>query len=163
MGSKILIAEDEEIISRELKTLLEQAGYQAVLAEDFQGLLPQIQREQPDLVLLDVNLPGCSGFDICAQIREHAAGTPVTSGNIGTGYRITTGGKTYIAVKKGDTNGDGNVNILDSVVILNAIKGERTLENEYKSAACTKNNSEFNVTDVVLLLNYIKGETSLGV
>ncbi len=93
----------------------------------------------------------------------NAAGTPVTSGNIGTGYRITTGGKTYIAVKKGDTNGDGNVNILDSVVILNAIKGERTLENEYKSAACTKNNSEFNVTDVVLLLNYIKGETSLGV
>ena len=77
MGSKILIAEDEEIISRELKTLLGQAGYQAVLAEDFQGLLPQIQREQPDLVLLDVNLPGCSGFDICAQIQEHAAGIPV--------------------------------------------------------------------------------------
>lgn len=76
MGSKILIAEDEEIISRELKTLLEQAGYQAVLAEDFQGLLPQIQREQPDLVLLDVNLPGCSGFDICTQIREQAE-TPV--------------------------------------------------------------------------------------
>ena len=39
MGNKILIAEDEEIISRELKTLLGQAGYQAVLAEDFQGLL----------------------------------------------------------------------------------------------------------------------------
>ena len=77
MGSKFLIAEDEEIISRELKTLLGQAGYQAVLAEDFQGLLPQIQREQPDLVLLDVNLPGCSGFDICAQIQEHAAGIPV--------------------------------------------------------------------------------------
>lgn len=76
MGSKILIAEDEEVIRQELKTLFEQAGYQAVLAEDFQGLLPQVQREQPDLVLLDVNLPGCCGFELCAHIREQLE-TPV--------------------------------------------------------------------------------------
>lgn len=76
MGSKILIAEDEEVVSRELKLLLEQAGYQAIVAGDFQGILPQVQREQPDLVLLDVNLPGCCGFDICTQIREQE-NTPV--------------------------------------------------------------------------------------
>lgn len=72
MGSKILIAEDEEVVSRELKLLLEQAGYQAIVAGDFQGILPQVLREQPDLVLLDVNLPGCCGFGICTQIREQA-------------------------------------------------------------------------------------------
>lgn len=70
MNGKILIVEDEPVISRELQALLEQAGYQAAAVNEFEDILSQVQKEQPDLVLLDVNLPGCSGFDICMQIRE---------------------------------------------------------------------------------------------
>lgn len=70
LNGKILIVEDEPVISRELQALLEQAGYQAAAVNEFEDILSQVQKEQPDLVLLDVNLPGCSGFDICMQIRE---------------------------------------------------------------------------------------------
>ena len=42
-------------------------------------------------------------------------------------------GETYEIVVKGDTNGDGNVSITDAILLLNALKGERTLENEYNA------------------------------
>ena len=70
MRTRILIIEDETIIRRELKILLENALYEAAVLTDFQDIMPQIRQEEPDLILLDINLPGCSGFDICTQIRE---------------------------------------------------------------------------------------------
>lgn len=70
MADKIYIIEDESTIRRELKTLLENAMYHVMAPENFIGLIPQILNEQPDLILLDVNLPDCSGFDICLQLRE---------------------------------------------------------------------------------------------
>ena len=100
-----------------------------------------------------------SGHNI--SIKDNA-GNDVSGGNLGTGYKVTIDDITYSIVKKGDTNGDGNVSILDAVLVLNAVKGNKTLENEYKEAASVKNNDTFNVTDVVLLLNYIKGEANLN-
>lgn len=88
-------------------------------------------------------------------------GKKVESGNLGTGYTVTIGDKNFKIVKKGDTTGDGNVNILDTVLILNAIKGTKKLENEFKEAACMKNVEEFNILDVVYMLNYIKGSTNV--
>lgn len=70
MNDKILIIEDEAVVRRELKVLLEHAGYQTAVPEQFTHILSEVQREKPDLILLDVNLPGCSGFDLCMQIRE---------------------------------------------------------------------------------------------
>lgn len=70
MRTKILIIEDETVIRRELKILLENALYEAAALTDFHDIIPQIRQEEPDLILLDINLPGCSGFDICTQIRE---------------------------------------------------------------------------------------------
>ena len=67
---RIFVVEDEELIRRELKVLLENASYQVVLAESFEKVPEQVYAFQPDLVLLDVNLPGVSGFDICTRIRE---------------------------------------------------------------------------------------------
>lgn len=66
----IYIVEDEPIIRRELKVLLENAMYQVSAAEQFDLISEQVKMAKPDLVLLDVNLPGVSGFDICTQIRE---------------------------------------------------------------------------------------------
>jgi len=86
----------------------------------------------------------------------------ITSGILGTGYKITIKDETYTIVKKGDVNGDGKVAITDVVILLNAIKGISTLENEYKEAACVKNNTDFNITDVVSLLNHIKEDIYLS-
>lgn len=65
----IFIAEDEGIIRRELKILLENSMYQVTAAEDFENLPELIKKADPDLILLDVNLPGISGFEVCTQIR----------------------------------------------------------------------------------------------
>ena len=66
----IFIIEDEPLIRRELKILLENAMYQVTAADSFENITEQIKTNLPDLVLMDVNLPGISGFDICTQIRE---------------------------------------------------------------------------------------------
>ena len=63
MAAKILIIEDEAVIRRELKILLENAMYEAAVLTEFHNILPQIAEQSPDLILLDINLPGCSGFD----------------------------------------------------------------------------------------------------
>lgn len=68
--AKILIVEDEAVVCRELKVLLENAMYEVAAVTDFDNIVPQIAEAAPDLVLLDVNLPGCSGYDICTQLRE---------------------------------------------------------------------------------------------
>lgn len=65
----IFVVEDEGTIRQELKVLLENALYQVTAPETFENIAAQVKAERPDLVLLDVNLPGISGFDICMQIR----------------------------------------------------------------------------------------------
>ncbi len=76
MAAKILIIEDEAVIRRELKILLENAMYEVAVLTEFHHILPQIAEQSPDLILLDINLPGCSGFDLCTQIRGEM-GVPV--------------------------------------------------------------------------------------
>lgn len=65
----IFVVEDERTIRQELKVLLENAMYQVTAPDTFEKIADQVKEESPDLVLLDVNLPGISGFDICMQIR----------------------------------------------------------------------------------------------
>ena len=65
----IFVVEDEPVIRRELKILLENAMYQVTAPETFDAVSRKIQEARPDLVLLDVNLPGVSGFDVCTQLR----------------------------------------------------------------------------------------------
>lgn len=71
MSKIVLIADDEPNIIISLEFLLEQAGYQVLVAHDGQEALETIKRQTPDLVLLDVMLPRLSGFDVCQKIREN--------------------------------------------------------------------------------------------
>ena len=66
----IFVAEDEKTIRRELTILLENAMYQVTAPENFENIPDQITEASPDLILLDVNLPGMSGFDICTMLRQ---------------------------------------------------------------------------------------------
>lgn len=65
----ILIVEDESAIRQELRLLLENALYRVTALDDFTNVPEQVLSCGPDLVLLDLNLPGESGFDICTRIR----------------------------------------------------------------------------------------------
>ena len=67
---KIMIIEDDQAIREELALLLENEGYTPIVGEDFSTILEQAGRECPDLVLLDVGLPGRDGFSLCANLRK---------------------------------------------------------------------------------------------
>ena len=68
--NKILIIEDEKLIQEELETLLSNAGFTVMCVTDFENTLPQSKAEIPDLILLDINLPGKNGYSLCASIRQ---------------------------------------------------------------------------------------------
>lgn len=69
MKQKILIVEDEPLIRNELKNLLQSNGYETAAPEELFDVIHQIKVEQPHLILLDIKLPGTSGFSLCTQIR----------------------------------------------------------------------------------------------
>lgn len=76
MTPKILVVEDDPGVSTMVGIILADAGYDSVTCDTGTDALATFLAESPDLVLLDVMLPGMSGIDVCRQIRE-AAGTPI--------------------------------------------------------------------------------------
>lgn len=70
MGYKILIADDEAEIRNVLHLYLEIDGYEVVEAENGLEALEKIRREQPDLVILDIMMPGLDGYRVLRNIRE---------------------------------------------------------------------------------------------
>lgn len=67
---KILIIEDDRNLLKELMEFLENRGYEALSVENFLKASEKVLEIKPDLVILDINLPGISGFDICREIKE---------------------------------------------------------------------------------------------
>lgn len=70
MTKKIFVVDDEPQILKVLKAYLEKAGYQVVTASEGNQALPIFQREKPDFLILDLNLPGMDGLDICKAVRR---------------------------------------------------------------------------------------------
>ena len=73
---KIMIVEDDPVIREELALLLENEGYRALPVEQFADVVGEARRAEPDLVLLDLGLPGQDGFSLCAALRR-SIGVPV--------------------------------------------------------------------------------------
>src|SRR2546430_16487488 len=73
---KILIIEDEATIAQVLRLYLEQATYTVLTASDGISGLELHAREHPDLVILDLMLPGIDGMEVCRRIRSWAS-TPI--------------------------------------------------------------------------------------
>lgn len=67
---KILIIEDDRNLLNELREFLENKGYEVASVENFLKASEIALEMRPDLVILDINLPGISGFDICREIKE---------------------------------------------------------------------------------------------
>ena len=76
MSKKILVVDDEPQIVKALKAYLENASYKVVTAADGKAALTAFSREKPDFVILDLNLPGMDGLDVCKAIR-HDSNVPI--------------------------------------------------------------------------------------
>jgi putative two-component system response regulator len=68
---KVLVIDDHEPTRDGLRALLEQAGYTVSTASDGSDGLLLFKGDSPDLVLLDVKMPGISGVDVCAELKAH--------------------------------------------------------------------------------------------
>lgn len=70
VGQKILVVEDDSEIKEVIRLYLEKNGYRVVQAGDGLEAVRLVGEEQPDLIILDVLLPGKNGFEVCQEIRE---------------------------------------------------------------------------------------------
>ena len=77
MGKKVLIVEDEQSIVDILSFNLTKEGYDTLEALDGPTGLQLALEQNPDLVLLDLMLPGMSGFDVCREIRQAGSLVPI--------------------------------------------------------------------------------------
>jgi DNA-binding response OmpR family regulator len=73
MEKKILVIEDDPATSRLVDYSLRHEGYQVIIAFDGLEGIRKAVREAPDLIILDVMLPGMDGFEICHRLRAEAA------------------------------------------------------------------------------------------
>ncbi len=69
-GSVILLVDDEDQLRRVMRDLLERQGYTVLEAADGAEALAEVDRGNPDLVILDLNLPGVDGYTVLAQLRS---------------------------------------------------------------------------------------------
>ena len=77
MGKTILIVEDEQNIVDILSFNLGREGYDTLEAYDGPTGLQLALEQNPDLILLDLMLPGMNGFDVCRKVRESGSSTPI--------------------------------------------------------------------------------------
>ncbi|PKO07412.1 MAG: DNA-binding response regulator [Chloroflexi bacterium HGW-Chloroflexi-3] len=76
MVEKILIVEDEISLQETLAYNLKKQGYDVVIAGDGPSALESVRSSKPDLILLDIMLPGMDGFEVCRKLRSEVS-TPV--------------------------------------------------------------------------------------
>lgn len=69
MAKQILIVDDEPNVVIPIQFLLEQSGYGVIIAENGEDALELIYQYKPDLVLLDIMLPGIDGYEVCEIVR----------------------------------------------------------------------------------------------
>jgi DNA-binding response OmpR family regulator len=77
MKNRILVVEDEPSLGMAIRDELEFEGFEASVVEDGKAGLDRILAESPDLVVLDLMLPGKSGFEICREVRSKGMATPI--------------------------------------------------------------------------------------
>jgi DNA-binding response OmpR family regulator len=68
--TRVLVVDDEMSYIRAVEINLEARGYQVLTAQDGQTAIDLVASEAPDLVLLDLRMPGMDGFEVCRRIRD---------------------------------------------------------------------------------------------
>lgn len=70
MKYRIFIVEDDRVLAQELEKALSKWGFEVILAIDFEKILEEVVRTNPQVVLMDINIPYFDGFYWCSKIRE---------------------------------------------------------------------------------------------
>ena len=70
---RVVVVADDAAIGPAVRLLLAPEGIDVDSSEDGQAALPDLLREPPDLVILDINMPGMSGWELCAILRRQSA------------------------------------------------------------------------------------------
>ncbi|MGH9366457.1 MAG: response regulator transcription factor [Thermoanaerobaculia bacterium] len=101
---RIVVVDDEPDVGAAIRDLLSSDGYAVESPADARTALPELIRAVPDLVILDVNMPGMSGWELCAILRRQSStrGVPILflTGRRELKDRITAmqlGGSDYLA------------------------------------------------------------------
>ncbi|MDQ7038097.1 MAG: response regulator [Aquificota bacterium] len=74
---KVLIVDDERAIGRLIETSLNNRGFTARWIDRADNIVEEVRTFSPDVILLDINMPGKSGFEALKEIREKGINTPV--------------------------------------------------------------------------------------
>ena len=88
---KILIIEDDPFLSSIIGVRLEKEGYTVAVATDGEAALVSVEKELPDLILLDIVLPGMSGFDVLQALKASKSlrdGSVMMFSNLGQEHEI---------------------------------------------------------------------------
>ncbi len=90
MPQRVLVVDDEEHILTVTAFRLEKQGYEVLTASDGMVALAMIQEQKPDLVLLDLRLPGMNGAEVCKRVKEDEAlkHIPIILFSASESYRI---------------------------------------------------------------------------
>jgi two-component system, OmpR family, KDP operon response regulator KdpE len=75
--ARILVVDDEKEITRALQRGLSTYGYEVLVTHSGEEALELIERQRPDLLLLDLGLPGISGLEVCKQVRAQSHLPPI--------------------------------------------------------------------------------------
>jgi DNA-binding response OmpR family regulator len=77
MGQHVLVVDDDQTVSDVVRRYLEHAGFEVTLAADGPGALRAVEANRPDLVVLDLMLPGLDGLEVCRRLRGQDPDLPV--------------------------------------------------------------------------------------
>ena len=101
MNARILVVDDDRALSEMLGMVLQGEGFETVFAADGPSAVERFREERPELVLLDLMLPGIDGIEVCTRIRAES-GVPIImltarsdTGDVDidvTGHEVTRGG-----------------------------------------------------------------------
>jgi DNA-binding response OmpR family regulator len=80
---KALIVDDDRVLADVLAFTLRREGFQVIQAQDGEAALKRWAEEQPDLIVLDVNMPRLNGFEVCHRIREQERGAGQGASGLG--------------------------------------------------------------------------------
>ena len=74
---KVLVVDDELHLCNVLRRILEREGYKVITAPDGEAAIQFTEEEKPDVILLDLMMPGIDGREVCRKVREFSATTQI--------------------------------------------------------------------------------------
>jgi DNA-binding response OmpR family regulator len=70
MNNKVLVADDDQTVLMTARMFLEGKGYEVITVDNGEDVIEKLNQQKPEVILLDVKMPGKDGFQVCREIKE---------------------------------------------------------------------------------------------